>query len=223
MEITTDTILNAYAQGYFPMAAEHDFQKIEWILPSIRGLLPIKDIHISKSLLRVLNKKVYRVTVDTAFQKVIDACAVTKEGREQTWINLKIRDWFIELHTQGFAHSIEVWKNDELVGGLYGLALGGVFCGESMFSTATNASKVALVHLAAILHKGGFVLLDAQFPNPHLEQFGAYEMAHDDYAVALNEALSVQADFYCGSSAETVSEGSDLLVSEFLQSRSQTS
>lgn len=230
MEISPEMIISAYAQGFFPMAKSAESTEIEWICPEIRGVLPIADIHISRSLLKLLKKKPYKISVDTAFPEVIRACADVYKGREQTWINDVIMHGFEHMHALDTAHSVEVWDDDgNLVGGLYGLSLGGAFFGESMFSKADNASKIALIHLAARLYHGGYTLLDAQFPNEHLDQFGAYEVEHDDYMVTLEQALNTKARFYPslspdldGSSSEEAPD-SESLLSLFLQSRTQIS
>lgn len=181
------TLLYAeYREGRFPMAETAD-DPFLIVTPHERGLLPIKDLHISHSLKKTLKRAPYEVRVDTAFDAVITACAEPQPDRPETWINSDILLLFNELHRQGHAHSVECWDGDTLVGGLYGLAVGGVFCGESMFSRATDASKVALVHLCKRLEAGGFSLLDAQFHNPHLEQFGLYTLPQDAYVARLYE------------------------------------
>ncbi len=190
-------ILEAYRQGIFPMADSATSKFFHFYRPEQRGLLPIKNLHISKSLQKSLNKKKYNIRFDTAFSDVIDNCAKTnKTGeRDNTWINPLIRDVFIKLHTLGHAHSVEAWSlQDELVGGLYGLSIGAVFCGESMFSTKTDASKIALVHLCAHLNQQGFTVLDTQYFNDHLKQFGAYEMPQEEYEaliqIEMNKSIS---------------------------------
>lgn len=150
--------------------------------PYMRGIIPIADLHIPAKLLKEVRQEIYSVTMDRAFEVVIDGCAAETPKRAKTWINAPIRTIFLELHEAGHAHSIECWGQDgKLAGGLYGLAIGAVFCGESMFSNARDASKVALVHLCAALWKAGFTVLDTQFINPHLLQFGAYEMGQEEY------------------------------------------
>lgn len=180
-EATPEMMLEAYRQGIFPMADTADSQFYHFYRPEMRGLLPIRDLHIPKSLHKTLKKHNYTLRIDTAFEDVIDHCAKVYKGRDNTWINGIIRDVFIELYTLGHAHSVECWDGDRLIGGLYGMAIGAVFCGESMFSLETNASKLALIHLCQHLDKQGFTVLDTQFINPHLEQFGAYEMPQEDY------------------------------------------
>ena len=174
--------------------------------PDLRGILPLDAFHIPKRLQRRVKQEPFRVTVDTAFTRVMEMCAESADGRETTWINSTILNLYSALFREGYAHSVECWEADRLVGGLYGVALGGAFFGESMFSRATDASKIALVHLVARLLEGGFVLLDAQFHNPHLEQFGLIEIPRADFKRRLKAALEVDADFYCGASS-SVSEG----------------
>lgn len=173
--------------------------------PDLRGVIPLTGFHIPKRLARRVRQDPFRITVNQAFARVIEMCAESARGRESTWINSPILNLYGSLNRDGFAHSVECWDGNELVGGLYGVAIGGAFFGESMFSRATDASKIALVHLVARLLEGGFVLLDAQFHNPHLEQFGLYEVPRRDFKKILREALTVEADFYCRSSE---SEGS---------------
>ncbi len=199
--ITPDDLLLLFRQGLFPMAdsrAESGFYIVE---PRERALLPITTLHISHSLKKALRKNPFEIRVDTAFPDVIRGCA---EARKDTWINSDIESLFVMLHEQGHAHSVECWQNRALMGGLYGLAIGSVFCGESMFSKATNASKIALVYLTALLDQGGFTLLDAQFTNPHLEQFGLYEMPQGEYITHLKSALNDTAQFPASVTQETV-------------------
>lgn len=177
--LPTQLLLNAYREGIFPMAENADDFNFAFYKPVMRAQVPIKDLHISHSLMKTLRRKPYRVTMEQAFEQIIDGCALV---REETWINKPIRDLFVQLHKEGHAHSIECWDRDgNLAGGLYGLAIGSVFCGESMVSFQTNASKVALVHLCALLWKSGFTVLDSQFINNHMEQFGTYEIPQKDY------------------------------------------
>ena len=194
-EATPEMILHAYSQGVFPMAESATDAHYNFYRPDMRGQLSIPDIHIPKRLLRTLKNAPYDVKINTDFIGVIDGCAAAKKGRESTWINPIIRDVFIDLHTLGHAHSVECWKDDALVGGLYGLAIGAVFCGESMFSTADDASKIALVHLAARLHKGGFTVLDTQFTNEHLTQFGIYEIPQEEYEETIKTEMNKKTDF----------------------------
>ncbi len=176
-----DMILEAYREGVFPMAESAEDEGFAFYKPHVRGLIPIEKLHISHSLLKTLRHKKFRVTFNTAFAQVIAGCAQPSLKRDKTWINAPIQYIFNALHGEGHAHSVEVWDGDELAGGIYGLAIGGVFCGESMFSVERDASKVALAYLCALLWKAGFTLLDTQFINPHLLQFGAYEMPQSEY------------------------------------------
>lgn len=194
-DATPDMILNTYRQGIFPMAESADSLHYDFYRPNMRGQLSIENIHIPKRLLKTVKRAPYKITINTAFTAVIDHCAHEKKGREVSWINPIIRNVFIELHEQGHAHSIECWKDDELIGGLYGLAIGAVFCGESMFSTQTDASKIALIHLCARLSKGGFITLDTQFTNDHLEQFGIYEIIQDEYEKKIKTEMNKNANF----------------------------
>ena len=195
----TSDLLACYRRGVFPMAdARHD-PNLFLIDPDMRGILPLHGFHIPRRLARKVRQEPFRITVDQAFTRVMDLCAESAEGRESTWINSPILNLYSSLHRDGYAHSVECWDKDELVGGLYGVVLGGVFFGESMFSRATDASKIALVYLVARLLEGGFTLLDAQFHNPHLVQFGLYEVPRAEFKTMLRKALDVKADFYCGS------------------------
>mgnify|MGYP006275143549 CR=1 FL=1 len=178
------------------MAEDAEADHFFFYEPEKRGLLPIQSFHIPKRLARTVRKQPFKVTINTAFTDVIDGCAEATDDRPKTWINQSIRDIFIILHQARYAHSVECWDEDgTLVGGLYGLALGGVFFGESMFSRKTDASKIALVHLMARLWAGGFVLCDIQFINEHLTQFGAYEIPQSEYLGLLNRAMGGEARF----------------------------
>ncbi|MEM9469297.1 MAG: leucyl/phenylalanyl-tRNA--protein transferase [Pseudomonadota bacterium] len=194
-DATPEMFLHAYAQGIFPMAESADDDILNFYSPEKRGLLPIHDLHIPKKLLKTIKSRTFKVTINKAFEDIIDACALSAKGRENTWINKTIRNVFIELHHMGHAHSVECWSDDKLAGGLYGLALGQIFCGESMVSMERDASKVALVHLCARLQKGGFKTLDTQFINKHLKQFGAYEIPQEEYEKRLSEQINKKADF----------------------------
>ena len=194
----TNDLLACYRRGVFPMGDARDDPNLFLVDPDMRGILPLDAFHIPKRLKRRVKQDPYRVTVDTAFTRVMEMCAESADGRETTWINSTILNLYSALFREGYAHSVECWNDGELVGGLYGVALGGAFFGESMFSRATDASKIALVHLVAQLLEGGFVLLDAQFHNPHLEQFGLVEIPRADFKRRLNAALEVKADFYRG-------------------------
>lgn len=177
------------------MADAREDPEFFWIDPDQRGQLPILDLHIPKRLERTVRSGLYRITVDQVFPDVIDLCAESTTGREKTWINAPIRGAFIELYHLGHAHSLEVWSRERLIGGLYGLTLGRIFCGESMFSRARDASKVALVHLCARLYEGGFKVLDTQFVNDHLKQFGVYEIPRKAYREQLVQYTDQRGDF----------------------------
>lgn len=189
-EVTPELLLRAYQAGLFPMAETRDSAKLYWLDPEYRGVLPLNAFHLPRRLARTLRDGTYVSTSDAAFAAVIAGCAESAEGREETWINTDIERLFNALHEMGHAHSVETWADGELVGGLYGVALGGVFFGESMFSRARDASKVALAHLVARLRLGGFLLLDTQFVTNHLAQFGALEIPRDDYKQLLAVAVA---------------------------------
>ena len=201
-KITTEMVLRAYSIGIFPMAETADDPSIHWIEPKRRGIIPLDGLHVSRSLAKLIRSDRFQVAIDTDFQSVIEACATTHGS---TWINLPIRSLFSELFEKGHVHSVEVYEKNQLVGGLYGLALGGAFFGESMFHTVTNASKVALVHLVARLIAGGFCLLDTQFLTPHLATLGAIEIDRLEYKSLLANALSVTAEFLLRSEREPIS------------------
>lgn len=190
--------------------------------PDVRGILPLDNFHIPRRLKRRVRQEPFRVTIDTAFTRVIEMCAESTEGRQSTWINSPILNLYSALYREGHAHSVECWDGDQLVGGLYGVSVGGAFFGESMFSRATDASKIALVHLVARLLEGGYVLLDAQFHNPHLEQFGLVEVPRAQFRQLLEHALSVDADFYCRSPGSS-EDGGNFTGSGTVQRITQTS
>ena len=185
-----ELLLRAYAGGVFPMADSRRAREVYWVEPAMRGILPLDGFHLSRSLAKTVRSDRYTVTADRAFAEIIAACAETRSGADGTWINGQIERACAELHRRGHAHSIECWQGDTLVGGLYGVSLGGAFFGESMFSRARDASKVALVHLIARLRVGGFTLLDCQFLTDHLGSLGAIEVARDVYMGLLGGALS---------------------------------
>ncbi len=193
--LTPEILLQAYAVGLFPMAEARDDPTLYWIDPEKRGIIPLESFHVPRSLRRTLRRGRFTVRADTAFEAVMRGCAEAQPGRSDTWINDEILALYATLHTIGRAHSVEAWQGGELAGGLYGVALGGAFFGESMFTRVTDASKVALVHLVAILRAGGFSLLDTQFLTQHLTRFGAVEIDREAYRARLAKALSVQADF----------------------------
>ncbi len=195
-EISIEDVLNAYRCGLFPMAQSRTSHDFYWYDPPLRGQLSITKLHVPARLKRTARQSPYQITINQDFEGVIDACATLADDRKETWINDGIRDLFVALHHAGHAHSVEAHdKNGTLVGGLYGLALGGAFMGESMFSRATDASKIALIGLCAQLWKQGFTVLDTQYINDHLTQFGAYEIPRDDYLTQLQAALSHPCSF----------------------------
>lgn len=218
--LTPELILEAYRQGLFPMAYNAESPYIHWICPEERGQLSITDIHFPKRLIKTIRNAPYIIKIDTDFSGVIAMCAETNASRPETWINESIRDVFIKLHKAGHAHSVEAWQETDddgevLVGGVYGLAIGGAFFGESMFSRARDASKVTLAHLVARLWKGGFTMLDTQFVNDHLKQFGVYEVPHEAYKAQLDDVVLAEADFHL--SGMEMSE--DALIDAYFEMR----
>ena len=195
-KIDYKNVLDAYKHGLFPMSEDHNSSDIFWVKPKIRGVIDPCKVTLRKKLKRLLNKNPYTLKINTDFIGVIEGCAETTKIRDNTWINPSIRDVYIELHYKGYAHSIECYSNNELIGGLYGVAMGGVFFGESMFSKSTNASKIALVHLIDRLRIGNFTILDTQFITEHLKTFGAYEIHQDKFLDILKKALLVEANFF---------------------------
>ena len=194
-EITPALVLRAYSVGIFPMAESKDAETVFWIDPELRGIMPLDGFHVPRRLKRTVRQHAFDVRCDTDFDAVIDACAGSRSDGGDTWINDQVRQLFRALNAMGVVHTVECWHDGALVGGLYGLALGGAFFGESMFSRARDASKVALIHLAARLVHGGFTLLDTQFLTGHLKQFGAIEILRDDYRFMLDEAIDKRAEF----------------------------
>ena len=206
--IDPEELLLAYRLGIFPMAESRTAKAVLWIRPSERGIIPLDTFHVPKRLARTVRTNRFDVKTDTAFGEVIRACAASAPGRRDTWINDPIIEVFEELHRRGLAHSVETWRNGELVGGTYGLAMGAAFFAESKFSRATDASKVALVHLVRLLKAGNFCLLDAQFPNPHLEQFGAVAVPEIKFEAMLAEALTRNAQWVGSEPTPTSSSAS---------------
>lgn len=194
-EITPEVLLRAYACGIFPMAESADDPSLFWVEPEMRGVIPLNGFRIASRLARTVRSDAFTVTVDRAFKAVIAGCAAPQAGRNDTWINTRIRDLYIGLHEIGHAHSVEVWQDDDLAGGLYGVSLGRAFFGESMFHRARDASKVGLVHLVARLIAGGFELLDTQYVTEHLRSFGAVEIPRGRYTALLDKALKGNAEF----------------------------
>ncbi len=186
MTLTVNELLNAYASGYFPMAKTRDDPKLYWFNPDQRGIIPLDGFHTPRSLAKSVKSSGFTLTANRDFPRVIAACA---QRDEDTWINDSIIALYCELHEKGHAHSIECWKDDELVGGLYGVSLAGAFFGESMFSRESNASKAALVELVERLKNAGYQLLDTQYVNDHLKQFGVIEIPKAEYMERLSLAL----------------------------------
>lgn len=204
MTVTPELLLQAYRAGVFPMAEHRDDPEMFWVDPRKRGVFPLDGFRISRSLAKTLRRDAYRVTLNTAFGDVIDACA----DRSETWINHDIRVLYEELHHQGHAHSLEVWADDRLIGGVYGVAVGGAFCGESMFSRQRDASKIALAWLVDLLRRTGFVLFDTQFLTHHLASLGAIEITRAEYRAHLAQALQITADI---TSAPLAASGHDVV------------
>ncbi len=225
--ITPDILLQAYACGIFPMADSADDPDLYWVEPANRGIIPLDRFHVSRRLARTVRAGKFEIRVDTDFEAVISGCAVARSRRDSTWINGEIRRLYAELFNAGHVHTVEAWRDDRLVGGLYGVHLASAFFGESMFSVETDASKVALVHLAARLKRNGFRLLDTQFLTDHLARFGAIEVPRERYLQMLAEALRQPAGFYCpedgAASPPSAAAGAGDLAISVLQSTSQTS
>jgi len=215
VELTPQVLLKAYACGIFPMAESADDPGLYWIEPEARGVLPLGRFHIPRRLAKTVRRDMYEIRIDSDFDAVIASCAEAVPGRAKTWINARIRRLYGELFQLGHCHTVEAWSEGRLVGGLYGVRLGAAFFGESMFSRARDASKVALVHLVARLRTGDFRLLDAQFTTDHLKQFGAVDVDRRQYHYLLEQAITADADFYRLPGGAT---GEDVL-----QSVSQTS
>ncbi|MEQ1888281.1 MAG: leucyl/phenylalanyl-tRNA--protein transferase [Alphaproteobacteria bacterium] len=214
-ELTPELVLRAYGLGYFPMAQSRDDPELFWLDPEMRGILPLDRFHVSRSLARTIAADSFTVRIDTAFERVVRACAAPRPGHPDSWINEQIIDLYTQLFDQGHGHCVECWQDGRLAGGVYGLQIGAAFFGESMFSRVRDASKVALSHLAGRLRHGGFQLLDTQFLTPHLGRFGGIEIPRARYHQLLRRAINGNADFYslpdpCGGS-------------EVLQSITQTS
>ena len=190
MFLSKDLIIRGYKEGIFPMSESSDDPFIFWVSPEKRGIIEVDEFIVPKSLKKFIRKKKYSVKVNTNFSKVIKLCAKITKKREETWINNQIIENYIKLHTEGFASSFECYYNDELVGGLYGVKIGRIFFGESMFSIKDNASKVALVHLVAYLKQGQFKFIDTQFITSHLRQFGAKEVPKNKYINILKRNIN---------------------------------
>jgi leucyl/phenylalanyl-tRNA---protein transferase len=217
-EITTEILLRAYSIGLFPMAESAKDQNLFWVDPEQRGIFPLDGLIVSKSLAKTVRSDRYEVKIDQDFDAVIEGCAAASKGREKTWINARIRRLYRQLFDMGRVHTVECWAGGVMAGGLYGVHLGAAFFGESMFHRATDASKVALVHLAARLAKGGFRLLDTQFVTPHLASLGAIEVQKHAYRRRLADALAHEGDFWIWPKGASVS-GSQALAALPRQTR----
>ncbi len=216
IEITPQVLLKAYACGIFPMAESARDSALYWIEPEHRGILPLDRVHVPRSLARTIRRGDFEIKVDNDFAAVIEGCAAPRPGRRSTWINQRIRNLYAELFDLGHCHTIEVWRDGKLIGGLYGVHLGRAFFGESMFSLERDASKIALVYLVARLKYGGFTLLDTQFVTDHLARFGTVEVGREDFQKLLEDALA-------DGEGQFSSLSSDMSPSGILQLVSQTS
>ncbi|PYF08601.1 leucyl/phenylalanyl-tRNA--protein transferase [Rhodobacter viridis] len=208
--LSPELLLSAYAQGIFPMASARDATELHWFEPRLRGIIPLDGFHISRSLARVISRETYSIRTNTAFRAVVEGCA----DRPETWINDTLFRLYDALHALGAAHAVEVWQGEDLVGGIFGVTLGGAFFGESMFSRAPNASKVAMAYTVDRLIRGGFSLFDTQYLTPHLRSLGGIEIPRLDYRKRLRRALGQQAEFTAPPPATAQS---------ILQRRTQTS
>lgn len=195
IEVTPELIVRAYRAGIFPMAEDAADEDLFWVSPEMRGIMPLDGFHASKSLRKAMRKSGWDIRVDTDWDEIIEGCATAGEDRSTTWINGTIRAVYGELFRRGVAHTVEVWDGADLVGGLYGLAIGGAFFGESMFHRRTDASKMAMAHLVERLNVGGFQLLDTQFVTPHLASLGGIEIERADYEDRLAQALAVKGNW----------------------------
>ena len=216
--ITSEQLIRAYTLGIFPMSDSRTNKKIFFVDPKFRAVIPISNFHISRSLLRLIKKKPFKITMNKAFPDVIKSCATI--NRTETWINKEIENLFISLHKHKYAHSVECWQKKQLVGGIYGLAIGGAFFAESMFSSITNGSKLALLNLVARLWKTGFKILDVQFLNDHLLQFGAHEISKEEFQINLQKAIQLEVDLL---SFGTTDEDFSDCLSTFLQAKIEMS
>jgi len=211
LEITPSLLLRAYANGVFPMSESSNSDEIYWVDPKFRGIIPLEAFHVSRSMRRFVRKGGFDVSINSDFLETVKACA----DREETWINPEIMDLYQTLHRLGYAHSVEVWQSGVMVGGVYGVSIGGAFFGESMFSRATNMSKVALIWLVARLKAGGYTLFDTQFITDHLASLGGIEISRSKYHERLEHALEIQGKFF--------NLGPDLSTDQVLHLSTQTS
>ena len=217
--LTPQIVLDAYSKGLFPMAENRRDKQLFWIDPEVRGILPLDNFHIPRSLKKKIRNNPFEVRFDHNFAAVIRACAQQKPKRRETWINDEIIELYTKLFCMRHAHSVECWREEKLVGGLYGISIGGAFFGESMFSSERDSSKIALVHLVARLNLAGFTLLDTQFITDHLKQFGAIEISRVEYHKILSGALNLNVGFHLEVSLDS-EEG---VLKRILQSKTQTS
>lgn len=217
--LTPQIVLDAYSKGLFPMAENRRDKQLFWIDPEMRGILPLDNFHIPRSLKKKIRNNPFEVRFDHNFAAVIRACAQQKPKRRETWINDEIIELYTKLFCMRHAHSVECWQEEKLVGGLYGISIGGAFFGESMFSSERDSSKIALVHLVARLNLAGFTLLDTQFITDHLKQFGAIEISRVEYHKILNGALNLNVGFHLEVSLDAEEE----VLRRILQSKTQTS
>lgn len=195
-DFTLDDLINCYRCGIFPMSDARDDDYLFLVDPPMRGVLPLDAFHVSSRLARTVRQDLYTIRIDTAFTQIIELCAEEAQNRTSTWISHSIQALYQALFARGLAHSVEVWDGETLLGGLYGVSIGGAFFGESMVSRARDVSKIALVHLVARLKAGGFTLLDCQFQTDHLRQFGVVEMPKAEYLEKLAAAIDLKTDFY---------------------------
>jgi leucyl/phenylalanyl-tRNA---protein transferase len=195
IELTPELIIRAYQAGIFPMAEDADADDLFWVSPQKRGILPLDSFHVSRSLRKTLRSHPYAIRVDTDWKGIVEGCATEGTDRDTTWINATIRKLYGQLFDRGICHTVEVWEGPRLVGGLYGLAIGAAFFGESMFHRRTDASKIALVHLVERLNAGGYRLLDTQFITDHLRRFGGIEISREEYELRLADALANTGNF----------------------------
>ena len=195
-KIPIESVIEAYKKGMFPMAETFSSKEIYWIEPKKRGVFNLNQIKIPRKFKKFLRNNSFELAIDNNFEEVVDNCAKITNNRKDTWINSTIKKIYTEMHHSGFAHSVECYFNNELVGGLYGIKIGRIFFGESMFSLISNASKVALIHLLERLIMGGYKVLDTQFINDHLKQFGAKEVSNKEFKDIINENINQKADFY---------------------------
>ena len=217
--LTPQIVLDAYSKGLFPMAENRRDKQLFWIDPEVRGILPLDNFHIPRSLKKKIRNNPFEVRFDHNFAAVIRACAQQKPKRRETWINDEIIELYTKLFCMRHAHSVECWQEEKLVGGLYGISIGGAFFGESMFSSERDSSKIALVHLVARLNLAGFTLLDTQFITDHLKQFGAIEISRVEYHKILNGALNLNVGFHL----EVTLDAEEGDLRRILQSKTQTS